>query len=187
MRPSAGAPRKRGDNPVLVVLRLRPGGVSCHHPNHLFTRASSGPQRRKAERDIVLLNPQFCSRLGGFVRQSSDKETSVLRGGVVVPYITLEWAAKASWAMPRITSRSDDGTLARARSTPSGSASYMIMPNARGTDSGFSRPSNHLVSVFSLLPFVGRVNAWPVHRDNTRRKVLGHSSNDVDVVSKRRR
>ena len=30
-------------NDVLVVPRLQPGGVSCHHPNHLFTRVSKAP------------------------------------------------------------------------------------------------------------------------------------------------
>ena len=30
-------------SPVLVVLRVQPGGVSCHHPNRLFTRVSSAP------------------------------------------------------------------------------------------------------------------------------------------------
>ena len=68
----------------------------------------------------------------GFGHHPSDKEISVLRGEVGVPYISREWAAKACWAMRRITS----GTPATARSKTSGSASYMIVPNARGTDSG---------------------------------------------------
>lgn len=44
-RASAGAPRKRADNPCsdLVVLRVRQDGVSCHHPNHLLTRVSNTP------------------------------------------------------------------------------------------------------------------------------------------------
>src|SRR3954451_23964246 len=43
---SAGASRIGGDDftGVSPVLRLRPGGVSCHHPNHLFTRVSNRPQ-----------------------------------------------------------------------------------------------------------------------------------------------
>ena len=39
---SWGAPQTgQRSHPDLVVPRLRPGGVSCHHPNHLFTRVSS--------------------------------------------------------------------------------------------------------------------------------------------------
>ena len=55
--------------------------------------------------------------------------SSLLRGGVAVPWTRSEWVANARAARCLITVCTSGGRVATARSTTSGSPSYISMPN----------------------------------------------------------
>ena len=45
--------RRRKSRRVLIVLRVQPGGVSCHHPDHLFTRVSNARVVGEKSRNVT--------------------------------------------------------------------------------------------------------------------------------------